>query len=105
MSQFDYCPLVWMFHDGGINEKINHIHGVALRMAYQDETSKIQELLIIDDSVSIYLGNLRLLVIEIHRIRMSLNSSFRKEIFVEREANYNLRTKSMHANLRLQHIS
>ena len=94
-----------MFHDGGIDEKINHIHGIALRMAYQDETSIFEELLIIDDSVSIYLENLRLLVIEIHRIRMSLNPSFRKEIFVEREANYNLRKQSMHANLRLQHLA
>ena len=25
-SQFGYCPLVWMFHSRGLNNKINRIH-------------------------------------------------------------------------------
>ena len=25
-SQFGYCPLVWMFYNRGINNKINHLH-------------------------------------------------------------------------------
>ena len=26
MSQFSYCPLIWMFHDRRINNKVNKIH-------------------------------------------------------------------------------
>ena len=30
-SQFWYCPLVWMFHNGRYNNKINHLHERMLR--------------------------------------------------------------------------
>ena len=25
-SQFGYCPLIWMFHNRGVNNKINNSH-------------------------------------------------------------------------------
>ena len=25
-SQFGYCPLIWMFHGRGVNNKYNHLH-------------------------------------------------------------------------------
>ena len=31
-SQFRYCPLMWMFHSRGLNNKINRIHERALRI-------------------------------------------------------------------------
>ena len=31
-SQFQYCPLVWMFHSGTINNRINKLHERALRL-------------------------------------------------------------------------
>ena len=30
-SQFVYCPLIWMFHSRGLNDKINRIHKRALK--------------------------------------------------------------------------
>ena len=30
MSQFSYCPLIWIFHDRRINNKVNNIHERAL---------------------------------------------------------------------------
>ena len=80
-----HCPLIWMFHDRGVNSKINHIHERALRIAYQDFTSSFAELLINDNSVSIHQRNLQLLVTEIYRTKMNINPSLMKEIFVERE--------------------
>ena len=79
------------FHDRRVNTKINYIHERALRKAYQDRTSTFEELLITDNSVSIHQRNLQLLVTEIYRTRMNLNPPFMKEIFVEREIQYNLR--------------
>ena len=35
-SQFGYCPLIWMFHSRGLNNKINRIHERALRITYND---------------------------------------------------------------------
>ena len=33
-SQFGYCPLIWMFHSRGLNNKINRIHERALRITF-----------------------------------------------------------------------
>ena len=44
-SQFGYCPLMWMFHSRGLNNKINRIHEMALRITYEDKSSTFQELL------------------------------------------------------------
>ena len=44
VSQFSYCPLVWMFHDRSVNKKINKIHERALRIAYKDSCSNFEEL-------------------------------------------------------------
>ena len=39
ISQFSYCPLVWMFHSRGKNNKINRIHERCLRIVYNDKKS------------------------------------------------------------------
>ena len=44
-SQFQYCPLVWMFHSRKMNNKINRLHERALRIAYKDYTSSFVSLL------------------------------------------------------------
>ena len=35
-SQFNYCPLIWMFHSQTINNKINRLNERALRIVYSD---------------------------------------------------------------------
>ena len=35
ISQFNYCPLVWMFHTKQLNNRINSLHENALRVANQ----------------------------------------------------------------------
>ena len=37
MPQFNYCPLIWMCHSRGLNDKIDNIHKTALRIVYQDK--------------------------------------------------------------------
>ena len=80
-----------MLHDRGFISTINHIHEIALRIAYQDFKSSFAELSINDNSVSIHQQNLQLLVTEVHRTTLNLNPSFMKEIFAEREIHYNIR--------------
>ena len=36
-SQFNYCPLIWMFHSRTLNTKINKLHERALRIVYKDD--------------------------------------------------------------------
>ena len=35
-SQFNYCPLTWMYHNRTLNNKINKLHERALRIVYKD---------------------------------------------------------------------
>ena len=38
-SQFNYCPLIWMFHSRHLNNKINNVQEKALRIVYSDYKS------------------------------------------------------------------
>ena len=91
ISQFSYCPLIWMFHDRNLNNKINRIHERTLRTAYKDNVSSFENLLIIDNSVTVHQKNLQFLMIEIYKIKHDLNPSFMKQIFEEKVLPYNLR--------------
>ena len=44
-SQLDYCPLIWMFHSRGVNNKINHLHERSLRIVCKDNVSYFEDLL------------------------------------------------------------
>ena len=37
VSQFNYCPLLWMFHSRKLNDKINKLHERELRIVYKDD--------------------------------------------------------------------
>ena len=67
MSQFNYCPLVWMLHDRNLNNKINKMHLRALRIAYIDYESDFETLLKGDNSVTVHQRNLQLLMVEIYK--------------------------------------
>ena len=45
VSQFNYCPLVWIIHGRGLNNKINNLHERALRVVYQNKNSDFYTLL------------------------------------------------------------
>ena len=62
-SQFNCCPLTWMFHSRTLNNKINGIHERALRTVYSDYNSSFKELLNKDVSFTIYQRNVQSLVI------------------------------------------
>ena len=63
-SQFNYCPLVWMFHNRTMNNKINRLHRRCLRIVYSDKTSSFEELLGTDRSVPIHSRNLQIFATE-----------------------------------------
>ena len=43
-SQFNYCPLVWMFQTKQLNNQINSLHKKALRGTYEDKYLSFSEL-------------------------------------------------------------
>ena len=59
ISQFGYCPLIWMFHSRALNNKINSIHKRVLRITYNHSKSTFKELLNKNNSVYIHHRNLQ----------------------------------------------
>ena len=57
-SQFQYCPLIWMFHSRQLNKNINKIQERALRITYKDAESTYSELLEKDCAATIHTKNL-----------------------------------------------
>ena len=94
-SQFNYCPLVWMFHNRSINNRINRIHERALRTAYKDYESSFDQLLKKDNSFTIHERNLQRLATEIYKTKNDLAPMFMKEVFTESANPRRLRNQSI----------
>ena len=92
-SQFNYCPLVWMFHNRTLNHKINKLHERALRIVYKSENLTFQELLEKDDSVTIHHKNLQRLATEMYKIKNHLSPLAVREFFPEKVHKQELRYK------------
>ena len=92
-SQFNYCPLVWMFHNSTLNNKINKLHERALRIVYKNEDSTFEELLEKDNSITIHQRNLQRLAIQMYKIYNHLSPLPMQELFTKKENTYDLRNK------------
>ena len=90
-SQFGYCPLVWMFHSRTLNNRINALHEKALRLVYNDSTLSFENLLSLDQSVTIHHRNLQKLATEMYKIKNNLSPVFMKNLFYDSTNPYNLR--------------
>ena len=90
-SQFGYCPLIWMFHSRGLNNKINRIHERALRITYKNKSSTFQKLLEKDNSVSIHHRNAQKFAIEIYKFLHGFSPPILNDIFVPVSCPYNFR--------------
>ena len=66
-SIFNYCPLIWMFCSKEYNNLINKTHKRALRVVYQENDSSLNDLLKIDNSTTVHVKNLRILMCEIYK--------------------------------------
>ena len=88
-SQFGYCPLIWMFHSRGLNNKINRVHKRALRITHNDKSSSYGELITKDRSVTIHHRNIKALAIEICKVMQGISPPLLNE--VSRQCNCELR--------------
>ena len=62
MSQFSYCPLVWMFHSHRINSKINSLH---------KRCPALKKLLELDGSVPMHIQNFQVLATEMFKTHIN----------------------------------
>ena len=76
-SEFQYCPLVWMFHSRKMNSKINGLHERALRIAYKGYSCSLATLLQKDRYVTIHEKNMQLLMTEMFKTIINLKPDAR----------------------------
>ena len=93
--QFNYCPLICMFHWRIMNNKINCIHERALRLVYSDHVYSFDELLKKDQSFYIHDRNIQSLAKELYKSFQGLSPSIMKNVFhLKTNIPYNLRSRS-----------
>ena len=93
-SQFQYCPLAWMFHSRELRHKIDKIQERALRVTYQDYESSFEVLMEKDRSITVHQRNLQNLMTEMYKTKNGLNPAFMREIFCQQESQHNLRNSN-----------
>ena len=89
MSQFSYCPLIWMCHSRKINQ-INKLHERALRLVYNDKSSSFRELLERHNSVTIHERNIQVLLTEIFKVKSGVAPEIMTEIFKFKDHSHDL---------------
>ena len=90
-SQFGYCPLIWMFHNRALNNRINKLQERALSLVHNDNTSSFYELLQKDNSFTIHHWNIQKLALEMYRVKHCIAPKILCELFHEANVPYNLR--------------
>ena len=95
VSNFNYCPLIWMFCGKDVNVSINRVHKRALRIMWQDIAAPFAELLASGNECTIHIRNLQNLMLEIYKCLNSENPSFMWNIFQAKDVAYNLRTNNL----------
>ena len=104
-SQFNYCPLTWMFHSRTMNNKINRLHERTLRLVYNDENLSFQELLNLDNSVTVHQKNLQKLAVEMYKIKNELSTIPIMATFNNRIDTHNLRSNRCWLTSRVRTVS
>ena len=92
-SQFDYRPLIWMFAGKTLINKICKIHHRTLKVVYDYFNKSYDELLELNNDLSIHQRNLRYLAIEVFKSIIHLNPQFMWSYFEEKPLPYNLSSK------------
>ena len=90
-SQFNYCPLVWMFSSRKSNNRINRIHERSLRIITGNQGSSYDELLSMTNESTIHQNNLQQLAVQIFKFLHHLSPQIMENLFNVRENRHNIR--------------
>ena len=93
-SQFNYAPLIWMSAGKILINKICKIHNKTLKVVYDDFNKSYDELLVLNNDLSIHQTHLRYLAIKVFKSIMHLNPQIMWSYFEKKSMPYNLRDGS-----------
>ena len=95
VSQFNYCPIIWMYCQRKSNNLINRIHERALRIAYNDYFSDFNSLLRKDNNVTIHQRNVQILSVEIYKTLNDLHPTIMQDVFSVKGHNFSTRKQNL----------
>ena len=95
ISNFRYCPLIWMYCGRTANKEINSVHKQAPCILLKDFHASFDELLIRNEDKPGHVQNLQKLMIEVYKSLNHENPSFLWDLFTRKDINYNLRIKDI----------
>ena len=101
ISNFNYCPLVWIFSTAKSLNKIESLQKRALRFLYNDYSISYEDLLEKAGKVKMSVSRLRNLCVEIYRTINKLNPEFMNNIFKVKENKRLVREQYKSRNLKL----
>ena len=90
-SNFNYCPLIWLFCNKGPNKEIDHTHKRARPILYKDYETSFETLLARSGSNGIHIKNLQKLMTEIYKSMNHLNPSIVWEFHEKKPITHSLR--------------
>ena len=91
-SQFNYCPLVWMYCSRQSNNLINRVHERGLRLTYRNETNKeFQQILRGKNEPTIHQKNLQVPMTEVYKTVNGIAPPIMNSLFNFRANNHNIR--------------
>ena len=95
-SQFNYCPLVWMF----CSRQSNKVHERGLRLTYRDETKDFQQILREQNETTIHQRNLQVLMTEVYKIVNTIAPPIMNSLFQFRYNTNNIKFKEIYTENR-----
>ena len=95
LPYFIYCPLVWMFCRKKDNTLINKVHKRALRAIHGIFCLNLVDLLSLDNSVSIHVKHLQILMTETFKSLQHSNPELMNNLFQLKDRPYNLRNQML----------
>ena len=96
ISQFSYCPLIWILHSRDMEHRINRTHKRTLQLIYPNQHQlTFKELLEKNKTVSIHQRYLQTLATEIYKAKNKISVEVVNWLFEFTNKNYNLRNRSI----------
>ena len=95
ISNFNYCPVVWMFTSKSSLNKLENIQKRALRFVCNDFIFNYSELLEKCGSQGVKLMTLRCMAIEVYKCVNNMNPQYLNEMFTLKKCPYDLRDNSL----------
>ena len=94
MSNFNYCPLLWIYHGKTSSNQVDRVQKRALRILHNDFNTQFEVLLEITDERKVHTKNLQKLMLQIFKCFSEENPSFMWTFFERKHIKYELRSKT-----------